>query len=392
MWERWFRFQQHGTTLRTEVLAGVTTFLTMSYIVFVQPAVMSGEIIGVESGIDSGAALVATCLASALATAIMALYARYPIALAPGMGLNFFFLVTIIPAAAAAKFESPWRVALGIVFVSGVLFLILSLTPLRERIIEIISHDLKNAIAAGIGIFIAFIGLQKAGIILPNPGTLVKLNTSFGSPDMMVFAMGLFTAAVLQARRIPGAILWGILAATVLAVIWRGVATLNPDSALISESMLMKFTLAEGVFALPPSLGPTFFQLDVSAALSVSMMPFVIILLYMDVFDTTGTLIGVGQEAGLLKGGKLERGRRAFLADAIGTVGGSLLGTSPVTSYIESASGIEQGGRTGLTGLTVALLFLAALFFSPVIQMVGSYPPITAPALVIVGTLMIRSV
>ena len=380
MLERFFRLSENQTSVRTELLAGVTTFLTMAYIIFVQPAVLSGAMFGKPTGMDFGAVTTATCLSAALATAIMAFYARYPIAQAPGMGENFFFVFSAIPAAAAAGFANAWEVALGAVFISGVLFLILSLVGLRELIFNAVSPSLKNGIAAGIGLFIAFIGLQNAGLILKDPGTAVKMNAHFASPDLMVFFAGLLLTAVLHARRVRGSILWGIVGATALAVVFK----------LVWPQMQLQF--AKGIIASPPSLAPTFLQMDLAHALSPKMLPFIFVFLFMLVFDAIGTLIGVCEQAGFIKDNKLPRAKQAMLSDAVGTVAGAALGTSTVTSFIESAAGVEQGGRTGLTGLVVAGLFLLALFFSPVIAMVGSYPPITAPALVIVGAMMIQNV
>ena len=257
MLERLFHLSENRTTARVEVLAGVTTFLTMAYIIVVQPAVLSGAMFGTPTGMDFGAVTTATCLAAALATALMALLARYPIAQAPGMGENFFFVFSAIPAAAAAGFTNSWQVALGTVFVSGILFLILSLAGLREMIFNAVSPSLKCAIAAGIGLFIAFIGLQNAGVIVKDPGSAVKLNAHFASPDLMVFFAGLLTTAVLHARKVRGSILWGIFAATALAVALK--LTLTPSgSPLVANSMLVKqFVFAKGVVAAPPSLAPT---------------------------------------------------------------------------------------------------------------------------------------
>ena len=397
MLDRLFRLSDHQTSVRTEVLAGVTTFLTMAYIVFVQPAVLSGTMFGKPTGMDFGAVMTATCLSAALATALMAVYARYPIAQAPGMGENFFFVFSAIPAAAAAGFSNSWQVAMGCVFVSGLLFLILSVVGLREMIFNAISPSLKNGIAGGIGLFIAFIGLQNAGLIVKDPGTAVRMNTHFGSPDLLVFAAGLLFTAILYARQTKGAILWGILAATVLATIFKLALPHLPASIAstpdVAESALAKrFEFAKGVVAMPPAIGPTFLKMDVVHACSPRMLPFVFVFLFMLVFDAIGTLIGVCEQAGFLRDNKLPRAKQAMLSDAVGTVAGATLGTSTVTSFIESASGVAQGGRTGLTGLVVAGLFLLALFFGPVVAMVGSYPPITAPVLVIVGAMMIQNV
>lgn len=397
MLERFFRLSENQTSARTELLAGVTTFLTMAYIIFVQPSVLSGAMFGKPTGMDFGAVTAATCLSAALATGIMALYARYPIAQAPGMGENFFFVFSAIPAAAAAGFANAWEVALGVVFISGGLFLILSLVGLRELIFNAVSPSLKNAIAAGIGLFIAFIGLQNAGLILKDPGTAVKMNAHFASPDLIIFFAGLLLTAVLHVRKVRGSILWGIVGATALAVVLKeGLPHLPRAIAASPEvtgSVLMqRFEFAKGIVAAPPSLAPTFLKMDLVHALTPKMLPFVFVFLFMLVFDAIGTLIGVCEQAGFIKDNKLPRAKQAMLSDAVGTVAGAALGTSTVTSFVESAAGVEQGGRTGLTGLVVAGLFLLALFFSPLIAMVGSYPPITAPALVIVGAMMIQNV
>jgi AGZA family xanthine/uracil permease-like MFS transporter len=382
---------------RTELLAGVTTFLTMAYIIFVQPAVLSGSMFGESTGMDFGAVTTATCFAAALATAIMGLYAKFPVALAPGMGQNFFFVFSAIPVAAAAGAEEPWRVALGAVFVAGVLFLVITLMGIREKLMDAVSPSMKQGMAVGIGLFIAFIGLKNAQVVVADPGTMVRMNPALVSPDVVVFVVGFLVAAVLYARRVAGAIIWGIAASLAVALLLKLLLPALPasvsGSALVRESLLWaQFAPADGVLALPPSVAPTLFKMDIVGALAAAVIPIVVMFLFMDVFDTMGTLIAVGQEAGLLKENKLVRGERAMLSDAIGTVAGAALGTSTVTSYIESAAGIEQGGRTGLTAVTVSGLFLAALFFYPIIAMVGSYPPITAPALVLVGAIMVRNV
>jgi AGZA family xanthine/uracil permease-like MFS transporter len=395
--DRLFKLSGNGTNVRTEVLAGLTTFLTMAYIVFVQPAVLSGKMFGIDTGMDFGAVTTATCLSAALATAVMAIYARYPIAQAPGMGENFFFVFSAIPAATAAGFANGWQVALGVVFVSDVLFLILSLVGLRELIFNSVSPSMKNGIAAGIGLFIAFIGLQQSGIIIKDPGSAVKLNAHLASADSIVFFIGLMTTAVLHARRVRGSILWGILVATVLTCLFK-IALPQMPSAIsaapeVTESMLMKrFELAKALLAPPPSLAPTFLKMDVVHALTAKMLPFIFVFLFMLTFDAIGTLIGVCEQAGFMRDNKLPRAKQAMVSDAIGSVAGATLGTSTVTSFIESAAGVEAGGRTGLTGLVVAALFLFALFFSPLIAMIGSYPPITAPALAIVGAMMMQNV
>ena len=406
MLDRLFHLSENRTRVRTELLAGLTTFLTMAYIIFLQPAVLSGTLFGMSTGMDFGAVMVATCVSAALATAIMGLYARYPIAQAPGMGENFFFVLSAMPAAAAmiqsqiaagAMEEGatgPWQIALGVVFLSGVLFLILSLVGLREMILDSVSPSMRNGIAVGIGLFIAFIGLKSAHLIHGDQGTLVKLNPHFTSPDLIVFFVGLIVTAALQARRVPGSILWGIAAALVLTLaLHYGLPASWRESRPVAESMLAKqFVVDTRVVAAPPSLAPTAFKLDLRNALSWPMVPFILIFLFMVLFDTLGTLIGIGEQAGFIKDDKLPRAKQALVSDALASVVGASLGTSTVTSFIESAAGVEQGGRTGLTAVTVAVLFLLAIFFSPLIAMVGSYPPITAPALVVVGSMMFWNV
>jgi len=397
MLEKIFHLNENGTSPRTELLAGLTTFLTMAYIIFLQPAILSGALYGTNTGMDFGAVMTGTCLSAVIATVIMAIYARYPIALAPGMGENFFFIFSAMPAAAAAGYSNSWQVALGTVFISGLLFMLISVIGVREALINTVSPSMKNGIAAGIGLFIAFIGLQNARIILPNPGTAVKLNPEFLSPDVIIFLVGLIVTAALYTRRVKGSILWGILATCALAVIMKSVLPHLPEiianSNPVKESLLTtRFIVAHKVFAAPPSVAPIFFKMDLVHACSAAMIPFIIIFLFMAVFDTMGTLIGVAEQAGFMKNNQLPRANRALMADAIGTVTGACFGNSTVTCYIESAAGVEQGGRTGLTGLVVAGLFLLALFFSPVVQMVGSYAPITAPALVIVGFMMIQNI
>jgi len=398
MLEKIFHLNENGTSARTELLAGLTTFMTMAYIIFLQPAILSGALYGTSTGMDFGAVMTGTCLSAVIATVIMALYARYPIALAPGMGENFFFIFSAVPAAAAAGFTTnSWQVALGTVFISGLLFMLISAVGLREALINAVSPSMKNGIAAGIGLFIAFIGLQNARVILPNPGTAVKLNPEFASPDLIIFLVGLIVTAALHARRVKGSILWGILTTCALAVIMKSVLPHLPEiianSKPVKESLLMThFIVAHKVFAAPPSVAPIFLKMDLVHACSAAMIPYIIIFLFMAVFDTMGTLIGVAEQAGFMKNNQLPRANRALMADAIGTATGACFGNSTVTCYIESAAGVEQGGRTGLTGLVVAGLFLLALFFSPVVQMVGSYAPITAPALVIVGFMMIQNI
>ncbi len=409
MLDRFFGLSEHGTNLRTEVLAGVTTFLTLAYIIFVQPAVLSGRMFGMQPEVmDFGAVTTATCVSAAAATLIMGLYARYPIAQAPGMGENFFFILTVVPAAdamvgaAVASGALPpgttsgWQVALGVVFLSGVLFLLLTLAGLRQALLDTINPSLRNAIAVGIGLFIAFIGLRNTGLVRISEGQ-IGLNPHFASPDLVVFFFGLLVTAALMARRVRGAIFWGILASTAMAAalqygLRHGPEALRQAPTVAQSALMTRFQIAGTIVSQPPSLAPTLLKMDVVRAMWLPMAPFVLIFLFMVVFDTLGTLVGVAERAGLLRGDELPRANQAFLSDAAATVLGAACGTSTVTSFIESVAGVEQGGRTGLTAVVVALLFLLALFFSPLIAMVGSYPPITAPALVVVGTLMMHGI
>ncbi|HLA84257.1 MAG TPA: NCS2 family permease [Thermoguttaceae bacterium] len=407
MWERYFRLREHGTNVRTEVLAGLTTFLTMAYIIFLQPAILSGQMFGKPTGLDFGAVMTATCLAAAVATALMGLYARWPIGLAPGMGENFFFVFSALPAAGAMiaagardgsidpATTADWRIALGVVFISGLLFMLLTLFGIREMVYQAISPSMRHAIAIGIGLFIALIGMRNARLVVPDAAP-PRIDPHFASPDLVVFFFGLFLTAALFARKTRGAIVWGILGATLFAAVLKLGLAWAPEfiarSPLVVESDLMKhFHPSWKVVSPPPSITPTLLKMDLVNALSWTMMPFILIFLFMDVFDTLGTLIGVTEQAGLAKDGQLPRLRQAMMSDAVGTVVGAGMGTSTVTSFIESAAGVEQGGRTGLTALTVAVLFVMALVFSPLVAMVGCYPPVTSPALIVVGAMMLRN-
>jgi AGZA family xanthine/uracil permease-like MFS transporter len=370
--ERWFRLSEQSTTIRIEVLAGVVTFLTMAYIVFVQPAVLSVDLSGQPTGLGFGAVLFATCVAAAFGSILMGLYANYPIALAPGMGENFFF-VSVIMSVAALGIPNAWQTALGVVFIAGVAFWILSVAGVRQALIDAVSRSLRNGIAAGIGLFITFIGLRNAGILASNPGTLVALNSRLLSPDIGIFFAGLLVTAGLQARKVRGAILWGMIAAAAAAF------------------ALGRIHYA-GLVALPDLRHLAVFRMSISGAFRLSLVPFVLVLLFMNVFDTIGTLIGVAEQAGFTEGGRLPRAGRVLLVDATGSVAGACLGTSTVTAYIESAAGVAAGGRTGLASVVTGLLFLLALFFGPLVATVGRCLPITAPALVIVGGMMMQNV
>jgi AGZA family xanthine/uracil permease-like MFS transporter len=370
MLERFFGLRDAGTTVRTEVGAGVATFITMSYIIFLQPAVLSTDFAGNPTGLSADAVMLATCLSAFLATMIMGLWANYPFALAPGMGENYFF-VTVIMSLTAMGVANSWRVAMGIVLLSGILFFLLNLLRVREAVITAIPPGLKSGIAAGIGLFIALIGLQNAGLVVQSPATGLTMNPDLFSADLLVFLFGLLLTGVLMALRVRGAVLWALLASTMLAMICGKV----------------KF---EGLLGVPKD--HAIFGFDLVAAFDLRFLPFIVIFLFMDMFDTVGTLVGVGQQGGFMRDNKLPRANRALMADAVGTVAGACMGTSTVTTYAESAVGVEQGGRTGLASVVTGLLFLLALFFTPLAAMVGTYPPITAPALVVVGAMMIRGV
>jgi AGZA family xanthine/uracil permease-like MFS transporter len=360
MLERAFELERHGTTVRTEFLAGLTTFMTMAYIIFVNPAILA------DAGMDKGAVFVATCLAAAFGSAFMGLYANYPVALAPGMGLNAFFTYGVVKGMGHA-----WETALGAVFLSGILFLIVSLTPIREWVINSIPKSLKMAIAAGIGLFLAIIGLQSAGIVKAHPVTLVTIG-DLRSPAVILAVLGFLLMAALDTRRVPGAILIGILAAAIAG------AALG----------LTKFT---GIVSLPPSIAPVFLKLDLGKAIEIGLIAIVFTFFFVDVFDNTGTLIGVAHKAGLVNpDGTLPRVKRALTVDSTAAMAGAALGTSTTTSYIESAAGVNAGGRTGLVAVTVAVLFLAALFFSPLAGAIPAFA--TAPALIYVACLMMSAV
>lgn len=366
---RYFNLRQQGTSLRREFLGGTTTFMTMSYIIFVQPVILSA------AGMDKGAVMAATCISSAIATFLMGILANYPIALAPAMGHNIFFAVIV-----CGTLGYSWQVALGAVFISGMIFLILCLFGVWEGLVAAVPDSLKKAVAAGIGLLIALIGLQYGGIVVDNPGVLVGLG-DLTSPPVILVLFGILLTSILMAIRIPGAILLGMLG-TVIAGIPVKVVTYH------------------GFFSLPPSLEQTFFKLDVQGALQTGLLTVVFVFFFLDLFDTVGTLIGVSGPAGFLKKGTLPRANKAMFADAVGTVGGALLGTSTVTSYIESTTGIAQGARTGLANIFTSIFFLAALFLSPLAEMVGgeytynglTLHPVIAPPLIIVGYLMMKCV
>ncbi len=377
-----FKIKERDSRVRTEVAAGITTFLTMSYIIFLQPAILSGQLSGEPTGMSSQALIVGVCVAAAFGSILMGLWANYPIALAPGMGENFFFVSVIASCVSlgVAPPETAWQTALGVVFISGLIFLILSFLNVREALMNSISPSMKYAMAAGIGLFIALIGFQKGGVIHNEFGNYMLNTKGIDSYTSLIFFTGLFVIAVLHIRKVRGAILWGILASAAIALL----------VGKIHYGGLMK---------MPPSIGPVFAKMDFVNVFAniLKLLPFIIIFTFMDMFDTLGTLVGVASQSGLMKDGKLPNAKRAFAADSIGTIFGVFCGQSTVTSYIESSAGVECGGRTGLTAVITGMCFLLAVLFTPFIEMIGHYPesglnPIVAPALVIVGAMMIKCV
>ncbi|HTZ32748.1 MAG TPA: NCS2 family permease [Methylomirabilota bacterium] len=359
MIERLFGLSANQTTVRRELLGGFTTFLTMAYIIVVNAQVLS------QAGIPADGVVFATCVASAAATLVMGLYANYPIALAPGMSLNAYFTYTV-----CLGMHVPWRTALGAVFFSGVLFVLLTVTRVREQIVNGIPHGLKHATAGGIGMFIAFVGLRSAKLVVANPATFVSLG-NFADPQVQAACLGIVLTLILMVRRVNGAILLGILGTTLFGIA-RGL-THWPSSIL----------------ALPNPRA-TFLQLDLKGALHLGLVEIIFIFLFVDLFDNVGTMVGVCEQGGFIKEGKIPRVGRALLADGIGTMFGAVTGTSTVTSYIESAAGVAAGARTGLSNVLVAGLFLVAMFFSPVAAAIPAFA--TAPALILVGALMTESI
>ncbi|MXP52234.1 NCS2 family permease [Pantoea sp. Seng] len=356
MLEKLFKLKAHNTTVRTEIIAGITTFLAMAYILFVNPSILGA------TGMDKGAVFVATCLAAAIGCVLMGLIANYPIALAPGMGLNAFFTYTVV-----LHMGYTWQIALGAVFLSAVIFFALSIFKIREWIIASIPLPLRAGIAAGIGLFLALIALEGAGIVVDNPATLVGLG-DLTKPGPLLALLGFFIIVALEARRVTGAVLIGILVVTFI-------------------SMGIGLTPFGGVFSAPPSIAPTFMQLDIAGAFNVGLVSVIFAFLFVDVFDNTGTLLGVTKRAGLAdEQGNVPKMGCALIADSAAALFGSLLGTSTTTSYVESAAGVSAGGRTGLTAIVVAVLFLLSLFFSPLAGSVPVYA--TAPALLFVAVLM----
>ena len=356
--ERYFRLREQGTDVRTEFIAGLTTFLTMVYIVFVNPAILG------KTGMDTGAVFVATCVAAAVSTMVMALYANYPIALAPGMGINAFFAFTVV-----LTYKYTWQQALAAVFCSGVIFFFISVFRIRQYVIESIPHNLKLAVAAGVGLFLGIIALEEAKVVVAHPATLVTLgDLRHWEPILML--LGFVLIAALNYRRVMGGTLIGILVVALIGI-------------------PLGLTHYSGIVSMPPSIAPTLFKLDFSRLAEGTFLIVILSILFIDVFDNAGTLIGVTQRTGLMKDGKLARMKEALISDSFAAMFGSIIGTSTTTSYIESAAGVAAGGRTGLTAAFVSIFFLLALFFSPLAGMIPAYA--TAAALFYVACVMVRS-
>lgn len=389
MLEKVFKLSENNTNVKTEVLAGITTFMTMAYILAVNPSILAA------AGMDQGAVFTATAVASLLGTLCMAFFANYPFALAPGMGLNAYFAYTVVIGMGYS-----WQTALTAVFVEGIIFIVLSATNVREAIFNAIPKNLKAAVSVGIGLFIAFIGLQNANIVVGG-ATLVELfsidgynaangvEASFNNVGITVILalVGVIITAILVVKNIKGNILWGILITWVLGIICQLTGIYVPNPELGFYSLLPDFSAGIAI----PSLAPVFFKLDFSKVFSLEFIVIIFAFLFVDLFDTIGTLIGVSSKAGMLdENGKLPRIKGALMADAVATTAGAVLGTSTTTTYVESASGVTEGGRTGLTALTTAILFGLSLLLSPIFLAIPSFA--TAPALIIVGFYMLTNV
>ncbi len=377
---RLFAFDERKTNPRTEIFAGITTFAAMAYIIFVQPGILSGQTLNTSTGMEFGALVTTTCLASAFGCILMGLLANFPVGLAPGMGENFYFVLTVLPACALAlnmKAGAPevWQLGLGIVFVSGILFAVISFLNIRKFIMDAISPSMKYSIAAGIGLFITLIGFRNGGIIVTENG-LYGLTTSLKSPNVIIFCIGLITISVLHIRKVRGAILIGIVVAAIAALLFGQI----------------KFD--HGILGLPASPMPVMGKLDITGVFKAfgQLFPLIIIFTFIDVFDTLGCVVGIASCAGLMKNNELPNSARIFASDATATVAGSVMGHTTVTTYIESAAGVEAGGKTGLTAVVIGICFLLALFFTPFICAVAGCMPVTAPALVVVGTMMMQNV
>lgn len=364
--EKVFKLSANNTTVKTEVVAGITTFMTMAYIIIVNPIILK------DAGMDFGAVMVATCVSAAVATFLMGLLANYPFALAPGMGLNAYFTYSVV-----LDMGYTWQVALGAVFISGLVFILITVTKLREVIVNAIPFTLKKAVGGGIGLFIALIGLQNAGIIVTNEATLVGLG-HLAEPGPLLALIGLVITAILLARKVPGAMIIGILVTTVIGML--------PVFGLVPVP-----TGIGSFISTPPPVAPTFMQLDIKGALGAGLINVILAFTFVDLFDTLGTLVGTGAKANMLdEKGRLPRANPAMLSDAIGTSVGAVFGTSTVTTFVESAAGIVVGGRTGLTAIVVGILFLASLFISPLALMIPGEA--TAAALILVGVMMMEPI
>ena len=358
--EKFFKIKAHGSSVKNELVGGVTTFATMAYIIFVNPQIMAA------SGMDSGAVFVATCIGAAIGCLLMGLFANWPVGLAPGMGLNAFFSFTVV-----SEMGYSWEVALGAVFISGILFVGMSFYKVRQWIIESIPVSLRYSMTAGVGLFLGLIGLKTAGIVVENPATLVSLG-DFTKPEALLAAIAFLIIAVLSERKVFGAVLIGILSVTLVG-------------------MMLGLVHYNGFFAAPPSLAPTFLKMDIMGALDVSMISVILAFLFVNMFDTAGTLMGVAERANLTnpETGKIEGLSRALKADSISSVAGACVGCPPVTSYVESAAGVAAGARTGLSAIVVGVLFLAAIFLSPLAGMIPAYA--TSGALIYVAFVMMSS-
>ncbi len=360
MFEKYFKLKENGTNIRTEIIAGITTFLTMAYILAVNPSILSA------TGMDASALFTTTAISAIFATLVMALWAKLPFALAPGMGLNAFFAFTVVLGMGYS-----WQFALTAVLIEGIVFIFLTIFNIREAIVDAIPKSLKTAISAGIGLFIAFIGLQNSGIIVKSDATLVHLG-DITSGTALLGLIGVIITSVLIIKKVKGDLLIGIIV-TALIGIPMGITNFN------------------GIASLPPSIEPIFFKFDFSQVLSFDMLIVVFTFLFVDIFDTLGTLVGVSSKAKMLdKDGKIPNAKKAFMADALGTTVGAILGTSTVTTYVESAAGVSEGGRTGMTSLITAACFVVALFFAPIFIAIPGAA--TAPALILVGLFMLSPI
>lgn len=360
MIEKFFKLKENGTTVRTEIIAGITTFLTMAYILAVNPSILSA------TGMDASALFTTTAISAIFATLVMALWAKLPFALAPGMGLNAFFAFTVVLGMGYS-----WQFALTAVLIEGVIFILLTVFNIRELIVDAIPNSLKTAISAGIGLFIAFIGLQNSGVIVKNDATLVHLG-DITSGTALLGLIGVIITSVLIIKKVKGDLLIGIIVTALIGI-------------------PMGITKFDGIASLPPSIEPIFFKFDFSQVLSFDMLIVVFTFLFVDIFDTLGTLVGVSSKAKMLdKDGKIPNVKKAFMADALGTTVGAILGTSTVTTYVESAAGVSEGGRTGMTSLITAACFVVALFFAPIFIAIPGAA--TAPALILVGLFMLSPI